>query len=90
MKTDVAITARQREVLDTIERLTAQNTMRPTFREVMEPLGIRSTNGIAVHLKALRTKGLVTWDEKLSRTLRIVQQPSSRGMPLVTLEELSA
>ena len=87
MKTEV--TKRQQRVLDTIVRLTAKTGVPPTFRDLMEPLGISSPNGILTHLRALRKKGLVTWNEMHCRTLRIVPQPQSRGMPLVTLEELS-
>ncbi len=88
MKTD--LTKRQQQVLDTIERLTAKHTMPPTLRELGEPLGITTTHGIYGHLLALQRQGRVTWTPGKSRTLRIVQQPQRRGMPLVTLEQLKA
>jgi len=89
MKTDVSVTKRQQEVLDTISRLTAECGLRPTFREVMVPLGIKSPNGIVCHLKSLKRQGLGSWEPKLARTLRVVPQPESRGIPLVTLEQIS-
>ena len=85
-----ALTKRQQQVLDTIERLTNKKGMPPTFCELMEPLGIKGTNGIACHLRPLKKKGLVTWNSRQSRTLRIVPQPQDRGMPIITLEQLSA
>ena len=81
-------TKRQQEVLDMIEKLTTDNGMRPTFREVAKPFGF-TPNGIMCHLDALQKKGLVRWEPTLSRTLQIIPQPEKRGMPLVTLEQLS-
>ena len=89
MKKNLAVTKRQKQVLAQIERLSAKYSMPPTIRELMKPLGI-TPNGMRNHLLALKRKGLVTWVDNRSRTLRIVPQPSSRGMPLVTLEELPA
>ncbi len=83
------ITPRQQEVLDTIESLTKEHDVPPTFRELMEPLGIRSPNGMMSHLHPLRKKGLVTWTPNVARTLRLVQQPESRGMPLLSLEQMA-
>ena len=88
MKTD--ITKRQQQVLDQIERLTAKHKMPPTLLELGVPLGITTTHGVYGHLLALRRKGRVTWVENKSRPLRVITQPQRRGMPLLSLEELSA
>ena len=89
MKTNFPITRRQQQVLDVIERLTNEKGVPPTVRELCVPFGI-NINAIHYHLLALQRKGLVTWTPRQSRTLRIIPQPSRRGMPLLTLEELSA
>jgi len=82
------VTTRQQEVLNEIESFTAKKGFPPTFRELSVPFGL-SINGIVSHLHALRRKGLVTFEWKKSRTLRVVPQPTERGMPVVTLEQLS-
>jgi len=51
------LTARQREVLDAIVSMTQDKGVPPTLRELGAALGIRSTNGVTDHLKALRRKG---------------------------------
>ncbi len=48
---------RQREVLDTIATHLDQFGIPPTLRELGDALGIRSTNGVADHIKALIRKG---------------------------------
>ena len=41
----------------------------PSVREMMKLCGIRSTNGINVHLLRLRNLGLITWDVEKKRTV---------------------
>lgn len=65
-------TKRQLEVVQAIEALTEDKGYPPTTRELGDALGIRSTNAMTDHLKALRKKGLVTWKPRCSRTLRVV------------------
>ena len=42
----------------------------PTLREIGNKLGIRSTNGVNDHLRALERKGFLTREDMKSRTLR--------------------
>ncbi len=46
----------------------------PTIREIGKQMGIRSTNGVNDHLKALERKGVLTRDDLKSRALRPVGQ----------------
>ena len=46
----------------------------PTIREIGKQMGIRSTNGVNYHLKALERKGVLTRDDLKSRALRPVGQ----------------
>jgi repressor LexA len=48
---------RQRQVLDVIAAHVDQMGIPPTLRELGDALGIRSTNGVADHIKALIKKG---------------------------------
>ncbi len=50
---------RQREILEFIAATVDQKGVAPSFREIGDALGIRSTNGVADHVKALERKGYV-------------------------------
>jgi repressor LexA len=65
------LTERQKLVLNAIAKLTSVNGYAPTFRELMDDTGIKSPNGITLHLKALERKGYVTREPGKSRTLRL-------------------
>ena len=53
------LSPRQRDVLDFISAAIAQRGLPPTYREIGDALNIRSTNGVADHVKALIRKGYV-------------------------------
>ncbi len=64
------LTERQRQVLDFIQDRIDEWGYPPTIREIGEHLGIKSTNGVADHLKALKRKGYLTQEGMKSRTLK--------------------
>jgi len=66
------LTARQREILDFITRSIQENGYPPTIREIGGHMGIRSTNGVNDHLKALERKGYLTRTDLKSRAMRPV------------------
>lgn len=61
------LTERQREVLDFIQAKIQRDGYPPTIREIGDQLGIRSTNGVNDHLKALAKKGYLLRTEAKSR-----------------------
>jgi len=63
------LTQRQKQVFEFIEEKIQEWGYPPTIREIGEHLGIRSTNGVADHLKALKRKGYLTQRGQKSRTL---------------------
>ncbi len=63
------LTRRQREILEFIHTAIGERGYPPTIREIGEAFGIRSTNGVNDHLKALERKGYLTRGDKKSRTL---------------------
>ena len=73
------LTDRQRQVLDFISRQIERRGYPPTLREIGEHMGIRSTNGVNDHLKALEKKGYLEREDLKSRALRPVDPtaPSS-------------
>ncbi len=64
------LTDRQRQVLDYISRSIDSHGYPPTLREIGEHMGIRSTNGVNDHLKALEKKGYLAREDLKSRALR--------------------
>ena len=66
----VALTERQQMVLDFIRASIVERGYPPTLREIGARMGIRSTNGVNDHLRALERKGYLTREDMKSRALR--------------------
>jgi repressor LexA len=64
------LTHRQREILDYIALSIDERGFPPTLREIGQHFGIRSTNGVNDHLKALEKKGFLARDTLKSRAMR--------------------
>lgn len=67
-----ALTKRQKQVLDFITSSINDRGYPPTLREIGEHFGIRSTNGVNDHLKALEKKGHLRREDLKSRAMRPV------------------
>lgn len=63
------LTKRQADVLAFIKQYHATHQCPPTMREIMTQFGMRSTNGIECHLKALESKGAITRKAKTNRSI---------------------
>src|SRR5512139_3538740 len=61
------LTDRQQQVLDFIQAKIQRDGYPRTIREIGDQLGIRSTNGVNDHLKALSKKGYLQRTEAKSR-----------------------
>ncbi len=83
------LTQRQQMVLDFIRQSITDRGYPPTLREIGARMGIRSTNGVNDHLRALERKGYLTREDMKSRALRPTGfangsaslQPSSKASP---------
>jgi repressor LexA len=64
------LTARQEQVLRFIRQSIHERGYPPTLREIGAHMGIRSTNGVNDHLRALERKGYLTREDMKSRALR--------------------
>jgi len=64
-------------VLDFIRQSIADRGYPPTLREIGARMGIRSTNGVNDHLRALERKGYLTREDMKSRALRPTGQTTS-------------
>ena len=66
------LTKRQEMVLDFITRSINSRGYPPTLREIGSHMGIRSTNGVNDHLRALERKGYLKREDMKSRALKPV------------------
>lgn len=66
------LTKRQAQTLDYIRQSIEERGYPPTLREIGEYMGIRSTNGVNDHLRALERKGYLRREDMKSRALRLV------------------
>ncbi|MBV72108.1 MAG: repressor LexA [Myxococcales bacterium] len=64
------LTNRQQEILEFITASLDERGYPPTIREIGTQMGIKSTNGVNDHLKALERKGFLTRDDLKSRAIR--------------------
>lgn len=98
MEPRAKLTERQQEVLDFIQTKIERDGYPPTIREIGTELGIKSTNGVNDHLKALERKGYLNRDVAKSRACvpvdlndDLVDVPVlgriAAGEPLLAIEE---
>jgi repressor LexA len=69
------LTKRQEQTLEFIRKSIRDRGYPPTLREIGEHMGIRSTNGVNDHLRALERKGYLRREDMKSRALRVVDTP---------------
>lgn len=84
------LTLRQQMCLDFICSSIEQRGYPPTIREIGAHMGIRSTNGVNDHLKALSRKGYLTRDELKSRALRPADELTGNLVEVPVLGRIAA
>jgi repressor LexA len=75
------LTKRQKQTLDYIRQSIEERGYPPTLREIGEYMGIRSTNGVNDHLRALERKGYLRREDMKSRALRLVGNAEEAPAP---------
>jgi len=73
-----SLTERQKAVLEFIREHIEETGYPPTIREIGDHLGIKSTNGVNDHLKALERKGYLERKTGKSRALKPLRTPEGR------------
>lgn len=73
------LTKRQEQTLDFIRESIRGRGYPPTLREIGEHMGIRSTNGVNDHLRALERKGYLRREDMKSRALRLMEEESEES-----------
>ena len=75
------LTKRQAQTLGFIRKSIEERGYPPTLREIGEHMGIRSTNGVNDHLRALERKGYLRREDMKSRALKLVEDMASKPSP---------
>ncbi|MEI8254059.1 MAG: transcriptional repressor LexA [Deltaproteobacteria bacterium] len=81
------LTERQDMILQFIRHSIRDRGYPPTLREIGSKMGIRSTNGVSDHLRALERKGYLRREDMKSRALRPVDDVGVRGGSLASSHE---
>jgi SOS-response transcriptional repressor LexA len=77
------LTPRQQEVLDYLRACRVREHA-PSYRDVQKHLGMKSVNGAATHIRALASKGLLTFGGGKSRGIRLTEpSPLERATTLL-------
>ncbi len=84
------LTRRQGEILEYINASIQERGYPPTIREIGHHMGIRSTNGVNDHLKALERKGFLARDDLKSRALRPVHADDDDLIEIPVLGKVAA
>ena len=78
------LTKRQAEILGFIRDHVAEHGVAPTVREIADRFGLRSTNAVADHLRALERKGVIEREERAARGIRLPEERAvARRVPVV-------
>jgi repressor LexA len=85
-----ALTDRQREILDFISKSIAKRGYPPTLREIGSHFGIKSTNGVNDHLRALEKKGYLHREDLKSRALRPIVSSMGQMVEVPVLGKVAA
>jgi len=78
------LTKRQAEILAYIREYLSEAGVAPTVREIADRFGLRSTNAVADHLRALERKGVIEKEGRSARGIRLPEErATARRVPLV-------
>ncbi len=80
------LTLRQQEVLGYIQLHMREHGTWPSFREIEQHFGFRSTNAVMGHLRALERKGYISRVPGQARTFRINLDLSEENQPREALD----
>ena len=84
------LTDRQQEILSFINSSIGERGYPPTLREIGRQFGIKSTNGVNDHLRALEKKGYLAREDMKSRALRPIDTVGGQMMEVPILGKVAA
>ncbi len=74
----MAITRRQKEVLDFLSNFTSRNGYSPSYEEIATGLGLNSLATVHKHVTNLQSKGLLQRSHNRSRSIDVLPQRNAR------------
>jgi repressor LexA len=77
------LTDRQREVLQFIEATRTRTGHSPTLREIAQHFGFRSPKAAADHVSALQRKGVLAFEARKARAIRLISRWDHMLQPVV-------
>jgi repressor LexA len=77
----MAITRRQKEVIDFLSGFTQKNGYSPSYEEIASGLGLSSLATVHKHITNLQSKGLLARAHNRSRSIDVLP-PRSKGRPI--------
>jgi repressor LexA len=77
------LTSAQQELYDWLADYILGHHHSPSIRQMMEAMGLRSPAPIQSRLRHLQQKGWITWQEGQARTLQLLGQQESVGIPVL-------
>jgi repressor LexA len=86
----MALTKRQRQILDYLERFIAQHGYSPSLQEIGENFGLSSVATVHKHVQHLVDKGLVRKSWNRSRSVELISDPGRDGASLPLLGTVAA
>lgn len=66
------MTEKQQELIKFIEEFVINNGYSPTIKEIQRGLNLRSPSSVQAKLSSLKRQGLLTWNAKSARTIKIL------------------
>tara|TARA_R110002111_G_scaffold117466_4_gene179534 strand:+ start:13230 stop:13613 length:384 start_codon:yes stop_codon:yes gene_type:complete len=76
------LTQKQHAIYMFVKQEITQQRLSPTVREIGDQFGIRSSNGVMCHLRALERKGWIKRDHYLSRGITLIAEPVTQFLTL--------
>ena len=80
----VSLTERQKKIMDAIQRNIIAHGFPPSFREIGEIVGLRSTSSVKHQLKALETKGLIRISANKGRAIEVINNTQTSQLNKLT------
>jgi repressor LexA len=75
------LTKRQAQILEFITAHIERYNYAPSYREIGEHFGLSSTATIAEHIESLKSKGYLSHEENLARSIQVVPVGEEPGVP---------
>jgi repressor LexA len=79
------LTRRQQQILDYIQKTQHDTGSAPTFQEIADHFGFRSTNAVTEHVRLLRQKGVLASEPGQARALRVISPLQSLRKRIVDI-----